>query len=394
MTRLTFSTFGGMFPSTEARVLPDNAAQVATDLMAASGEFRPVKADTQVVANSGLTAPKTIFRFQYLAGGAINTDYTSMAGWKVYAADVNIAKWPVDDAGKDRHILAYNDGLTAPRYFNNAGDDYPLGVPRPVSAPTLVVNVVDEFTVEERAAEMDAIRQTYIGLIQANCAIQWVGATDPGTGTTGYIDRKTTYGFPADDLTQMVRAYRLSGTGGTISNAYASGMTGDDFTWLFDPLAPTLLWSAAATPSWAGGAATKHIGISFHAYGQGYSFNKAAAKIAFAAVLMPGLSDGTKALTTPQVNALADKIEATLDPDHPDIKPSVDGLASRVQELKNLLDQGNNASAVAQLTAYWSKSAIAQVWTDAIAQFAEEVYGAAFAVAHSSVPIDYTGSGA
>jgi hypothetical protein len=387
---LRLSRFGGLVPRALDDALPGDAAGVATNLAASTYDFRPVGADTTIVAATGITDPLTIYRHQRTAAGALNTDFTASSTWRYSAIDVSIAKYPNNDDTTDRHVLTYNDGSSPPVWIDATGVSRQLGVPKPTTAPAVTLNEVDEFTSEDRASDLDAARQTVVDAIKANATPVWRGATHPGTGTTGYLDQTTANGFTAANDAMMVRGYRLTAAGGAISDDYTALPTAN-FSWIFDPLLPGFPATLSAAPSWAGAAA--HQCITLHAYGLTYDVDTGAVSTAIAAIAMPGGEVGEKLLTAGQVTDFMAKLAEYTDPAGDIVKPKLDALNAKVIEVKVLLDGGAQSSVVAQRAAFYALADVAAAKTAAIANAAEDIWSTAWNIAHSSLPAENAGPG-
>jgi hypothetical protein len=212
MAKIDLTSFGGLMPKLAARSLPGDAAQVAIDLEQNTHEFRPVANDTTVVANSGVTNPATIFRFQRKADGTLNTDFTSAATWAVSSVRKSYAKGQVNNDLTDRHYVSFDDGSAAPRAVDVLGvdgSDRQLGVPAPDSAPVLVLNVVDEFTTEERSAAITNLLAFLKTTTESMLTPVWRGSSSldpedyrPGWITPGYADRDYIPGVDIEESQQ------------------------------------------------------------------------------------------------------------------------------------------------------------------------------------------------
>lgn len=389
MAVLRVTNFGGLKPRASARALPADAAQTAHNLQANTREFRPLATDTQVIANTTLTNPLTIFRLQRNADGSLNTDFTDLTKWKVYAGRRSFVKAQVNNDTTDRHYYSYDDGTAAPRALDSSGNDRQLGVPAPTAAPIVTVNEVDEFTSEDRAGALQTALAVAVAAVKTSATPVWRGAADPGSGTTGYLNRTAANGFSPIDSAQQVRVYRLASAGGAISDSYTA-VDDTTFNWVFDPtLAAITGASTASTPAWAGTAGTPHICIPFHAYGLTYDINSSTLTTALAAIEMPGLVDGTKLFTAPQVAEIVDEIEEYADPAGTTIKPKIDALGAKVVELKTLLDGGGRGSVVSQTTGFYSKADVVAARAAAIESWANFVFNKADDIARSSLGNDY-----
>lgn len=396
MPVLKITNFGGLMPKAQPRALPDASAQTATNLQGNTSEFRPLAADTTVVAtiSGGVSNPLSLYRFQRNSDGSLNTVYTSASNWLASAADKNYVKCQVNNDTTDRTLVSFNDGSAAPRMIDATGSDRQLGVPKPTVAATITVNASDEFTTDERSTALQAALQTAVTAVRASATAVYRGAARPGTGTDGYLDRTATNGFSPIDQTQMVRVYKLNASGGVISDSFTA-IADTNFTWAFDPqLSGVRGDSIASSPSWALPAGTHFICLPFAAYGLTYDIDSSALSTALTAILMPGKTDGTKLFTPTQVtNVVADLVDY-VDPAGPTVKPLIDSLAAKVTELKELLDGGSRASLAASTQAFYGQADVAAAITAAKANFADAVFAMADGIARSSLPDDYGNQGA
>ena len=397
------TNFGGLVPSVSPRQLPDAAAQVAHNLDPTSAEFRPLAQDTQVVANTGVTNPKTLYRLDRVAGGDFNTQMT--LNWVVKAEDMNFVKGQLNDDTTERTYATYNDGSAPPRVFdvNDLSTGRRLGVPAPTVKPTITVNVTDEFTVDERATGISTAREQVAKAITDNLTVVWLGAPYPGSTTTGYVNLQDN--GPADPVqAKMARVYRTSSKNGAKTGALSVSYSTygvESFTWVWDPsVQPFWATSNSTSPSWQSGSPGNywdHICIAFHAYGQGYRVNAAGMAAALAAIERPGTTTGEKLFTTDQITGpegLVTRLVEHCDPEGPLVKPKISELAQKVAELKNMLDGGTIGAAVSTMAAFYAKSEVTAIFNAAIENVANQIYDAAYTAFRSGTPQDaYTGAG-
>lgn len=135
MAKITIDSFRGEVPRLTPRALPPNAAQVAINARLQSGDLESWRGmlETASLANDAQTI--------YLLNDA----------WLSWESDVDVARGPVAGDTTYRVYLTGPDEYDQPRFTNYAlattgSAPYPvatrpLGVPGPVSEPTLVVGV-------------------------------------------------------------------------------------------------------------------------------------------------------------------------------------------------------------------------------------------------------------
>ena len=122
---IKFGPFGGLYPRTAARLLPDGAAADAANVNLTSGEIRPIKYSARSFA---ATNPITTYR-------AVN-ELTNGEIWRTWTIDIDIAKVPLAVDVEGRYCWS-GDG--EPRYttytnYNTVASDLALGVPTPTTA--------------------------------------------------------------------------------------------------------------------------------------------------------------------------------------------------------------------------------------------------------------------
>lgn len=136
MTGFRIQGFGGLIPRLSDRLIPDNAARVATNVKLYSGELSPIKQPLSVFETNHAGALQT---FSRMPDGAGST-------WLGFTADTDVVRAPI--AGDTTSRRYYTSGAHEPRVTNlamaksGAGGAYPatfyaLGVPDPVTKPTL-----------------------------------------------------------------------------------------------------------------------------------------------------------------------------------------------------------------------------------------------------------------
>lgn len=135
MAKITIDSFRGEVPRLTPRALPPNAAQVAINARLQSGDLESWRGmlETASLANDAQTI--------YLLNDA----------WLSWESDVDVARGPVPGDTTYRVYLTGPDEYDQPRFTNYAlattgtapypVTTRPLGVPGPVSEPTLVIGV-------------------------------------------------------------------------------------------------------------------------------------------------------------------------------------------------------------------------------------------------------------
>jgi hypothetical protein len=148
MAILRITNFGGEIPRVSARALPEGAAQVNSNLLATSTEFRPLL-DDGAVAVSVASGTKTLHRMarvQNTWGILGPSDETS--GWLSSVADRNYVKGQLNDDANERTYISTNDGTAPLKALDVNLVERQLGVPPPAK-PTVAPIVVSQFTLSD-----------------------------------------------------------------------------------------------------------------------------------------------------------------------------------------------------------------------------------------------------
>jgi hypothetical protein len=396
------TNFGGIFPALKPRALPGDGAQINRNLLASVPDFRPLPTDLNV-AVSGTNNPLTLHRHDRKADGTFNTDMTT--GWVVNAAQVSYVKGPINNDTTERTFYTFDDGSAPPRWLDLTGVDRQLGVPKPSAAPTVVVNEATQFTGEDRTSAIEAAIQQIVTATRTRAAATWVGGSAPGTGTaaTGYLNLQTGYGNPATQA-QQARLFGYDSYNGARNGLMTQfyGAAGSNFEWLWHGgLQPFWLPADGSLPGWAnvgapGGSYRDNIGISFVAYGLGYTLNSASLTTDIAAIPMPGKTDGTKLLTAPQVAELVTRIGDRLAyTGTTEGANKVAALSQAVDELRTMMNGGVTASIQATFTGYFAGAAITTFIDTELDTWANRVFDIAAQCVVSGIPVtDYGANGA
>lgn len=137
--KLTWTTFSGIKPKVDDRLLPSGSAQVADNINTERGGLLPLPGLLDIMPLAKVQPVKTIYRF----GQAVQS---ALQFWFHWTSDVDVAKGPINDDTAER---TYWTGDGAPKYTtaqagtsggNLPSTSFPLGVPAPATAPTLTAS--------------------------------------------------------------------------------------------------------------------------------------------------------------------------------------------------------------------------------------------------------------
>lgn len=357
MSVINIANIGGRYPSISPRALPENGAQISTNLLARTPEFRPLHQDL-AVATVPVNNPRTLHRLARKADGTFNSDMA--AGWISSDRVVNYVKGPLNDDTTDRGYYTYGDGLSPPGTIDTSLVSRQLGVPAPTTAPTGSITLGDEFTPEELAAGLLAAQQAAHDALANNTSIAWLGANHPGTGRPGYIDRASmTADIP--DGSQVLRVFRVSSAGGAnngvITNTYSS-LTPEQASWIFDPALGGFYATANGThPAWTGNV-NDHYCIPLAVYGR-TNILTVASSFALQDVKRPGsvsagYPDGELLFTGPQVSTIVSAVNALISPTGNTIGPALESLKAKASDVMALIDTGSGGAVKASVAQFYA----------------------------------------
>lgn len=207
MGAIRITNFGGIIPRTSERLIPDNAAQIATNCRLSSGELEPYNSPALAYSSAKTGPLLTIHRIEEGASEA----------WLTWPYDVDVvkaalygtARWCFTGDGEPR-ITTLADALSG------SGNDYPhtaytLGIPKPTAAPT----------VSHSGGTGSATNRYYAYTFYASWGsgenlVEFEGAVSPISAlTAGKVDG--TWAISGMSSTPP--------NSGTVTGAYASGET-------------------------------------------------------------------------------------------------------------------------------------------------------------------------
>lgn len=366
MVALVVDTFGGEFPSLAARNLPPTGAQTALDLLATSPEFRPVL-DHTTATNVGVNNPKTLYRLQRTPTGAFNDNFAS--GWIANAEEVNYVKGQLNDDLTERTYYTIGDGTEPPRVLTATGENRRLGVPKPTTAPTAVVTVVDEFTQDD----VEALPEVVVKAVLASLTPAFLGpAADP---TENYYKAFKPV---------LYRVYQTDGLNGRIVNAFTGAP--EQYVWALDPALNGQSIVDGGLPYYA---------LSVTAYASWYTVNTTGLRAALEAIEAPG-ADGeppVKYLTTTQIDGLIAGAVDGLSATTPAVAAPLGRLRDGVAKLRDLLDNRQVILSLASLAAFYTSAEVVQEINSEFSVFAKNVHSSAVAIAAAGITTETISGG-
>lgn len=361
MAVIKLNKLGGLYPQLLARNLPEDGAQTSQNLLGSSFEFRPLGNDTEVfttlgVAPSTAANPKSLYRFDRVVGGALNSDDTT--GWLSSADFKSVVKSQLNNDSLGLVYYSNEDGATPPRVIGVDGSDRRLGVPAPTEKPTVTVNNVYTFTPELKQIEIASAQQ------KAFDAIKAVGVTRTLVGlgnllpTTGWLPQSD---FSAEPFAEknVIRVFPIDPTTNELLGTY-SAMSIAEAAWIFDPALNGFEATAPVgytPPAWASGH-TKWWCITLRAFSEAFDINLAALSTALQDIDMPGTQGATKLLTSSEADTVAARLSDIADKDEPAVKAYIDAMVEKQELVGNLFNRGGAALLSRAVTDFYASTPI------------------------------------
>lgn len=327
MASLVLRNFGGMAPSANPKSMPEAGATYALNLDLRFGDFRPLPTPSVVAT---VAAGKTLYRFE------------SGAGFITRTTEVNFVRGPITTDSTER---TYYTGDGAPKVTDNTGAVRQLGVPAPAAAPTVVVNVVDEFSKADSAAALPAKQAQIVSLISTWCTTGYAGVADPVSAEFVATTDPTLYRFKVPGT--------LAAGVFTPTNPAHSALTSD------------LLGFHMET---VGATTTGYVELTLR--GMTLSFPAGLATDLTAITDPSDLSGVKKLLTSDQVNAITGALSDALAPADKVRDAQIVKITAFEQEFMALADSGSGASQalVAAVKAFYQYADVQTAINDGVNQ--------------------------
>ena len=299
---MKLANFGGVFPRTSPRALAIESAQVNHNLLATSPEFRPLLGDKTL----GVTAPLgalSLYRTTRNADGSIRTD--DAAGWISSLEDKNYVKGQLNDDATERTLVSMNDGTARPRVFDVEGADRLLGVPAP-RKPTVVANVVDEFTMDEAVEWMGStLTPAAVAAVKDSLHLSMIEGTTPVAGPYSM------YGMASDGLVDFRRLAKplplaVADTYG-LRTPELNGVESGGYFWI--PISCIPPWPVLDTAA---------LGAKLRA--------------------LDSPNEGSQVFSEAQISSITSRMQALYDPNGESIKAKRKSLDAAVQDFLKALD--------------------------------------------------------
>ena len=216
MPAIKFQKFLGKAPRVAPELLPDTAAQTATNVKLYSGDLIPYPRPT-VVGNHGLTgaAPQTLY--------ALHNPTTGGPEWMVWDADVDIATPAGTDNVDEQRFYYTGDGVPKVSTYAMATEgippypstSYDLGLPLPDLIPT---SVADTFTTKTTA--------TYArdagGLVTMTTSEPHTLKSGAFVSISGFVDIEGTYSRTDTTVTVTIEGHNIA-VGARVLLRFTSG---------------------------------------------------------------------------------------------------------------------------------------------------------------------------
>lgn len=253
MGALKISPFAGLAPRIAPELLPENAAQIATNCRVNTGDLSPLRGALSVGSTTKSGTPQSIFRIDEDAGSA----------WLAWVNDVDCVRGPITGLGRYYYT---GDGVpkvtTLALATNGGANDYPklyraLGVPKPITKPTVApsggvladvsryyqYSFYDDFNQESAFSPVSTLTT---GKPDGTWAISGMDAAPPNSGGISAITYSGTTVTITGDATHFNRV------GDEITLAGVTTVTNVNGTWTLtaaDSTAKTMSFVVTTAPT-------------------------------------------------------------------------------------------------------------------------------------------------
>ncbi len=159
MSIIKIENFGGLLPRVSPRALPAGAAQVNSNLLATSVEFRPLLEDSVEGGVTAASNAKTLYRI------------AKTGAWITNALEKSYVRGQIADDATERTYVTTNDGSTYPVATDITLVERKLGVPKP-SGITAAASVTAFYTeTEYEKAVIDLPKQIKDAVVSSATAL-------------------------------------------------------------------------------------------------------------------------------------------------------------------------------------------------------------------------------
>jgi hypothetical protein len=359
-------TFGGILPSQEPRVLPDDAAQAAVNL-----DMRTVAFTPALGPGSSVTT---------VANNTLSVYRTPAGDWLSSTTDTNYVLGQLQDT---TDLRVYLTGRSAFPEVWQGGSYRRLGVPAPTVAPTLTLNVVDEYSSVEADQGRARVIKEYRAAIDTALTVTRAGYANnaPVSLPRGayWLPHGTVANMPTNSAEMGAYCLPIVVSGSSYKMVYDE----DNF----------------ALDASFGGKRIVYLGqnylaIPFYAQAPILSFSTSTFTTAAQAIKRPD-DDTTQLLTNADITAAsteyAAKFATTAEPQ----RTMIADLDQQIQVVASIIAPVAADILTEQTRQFYSKTDVAAEITTAIANFAEAAFLAAKAAfeAPAGVNDTYLGGG-
>jgi hypothetical protein len=256
VARIRITTFGGVQPSVDPRNLPADSGQTAQNLDLRWGDFRPLRGPGASVSS--------------VPAGTISIHRTPSGVWLSSTTDADFVDGQDDGSSIER---VYITGRSAYPEIWQAGTYRRLGVPRPASAPTVVVNSTSEFSTDQRSVAYRALVDSMLATAEAQRTEVPLGGGTPATALSAgsiWLAHGADSELPTTSWRQICFCVPI--TTGPLATVVASE------TYLLDPSLGGKQINYLGTNYWA-------VPLTWQA--RGYEFDTVAMSTAYEALMAP-----------------------------------------------------------------------------------------------------------
>jgi hypothetical protein len=376
MAVIKLNKMGGLYPSTLPRNLPNEGAQVAENLQPWTDEFRPMLDDTLAATGLDFNNPQTLYRFDRLANGSLNTNYA--LNWRSSTEKVSLVRQQLNDDTSGRIYYTTDTNITGTatpglRWHNAAGTDRPASVPFPTTKLGVAITEGYYFTEEQKIQEVATTLTTAVAALRsaATPALVGLGANVVGENAPGWLRASDVGGSELD----VIRVVAVNPGTLQIIDTYSS-MTPAEAAWLLDPQLSGSYAEAPpgyTPPTWATGH-TAWWGVPIRGLARAFTIDQVGLSAALTALDMPGTQGEQKLLTAGEVATIVAEVVDAADAQGTVVFDLIKKLEAEQTKVGTYANMGGAASLSEAVKAYFASTPVQNELDSAKQVFAEKMW--------------------
>lgn len=349
MAAISINNFGGILPSVRPHDLPPQNGQVAVNLDMRQADFRPVDGPGTTSVHTVANNTRSVYR-------------TPSGVWLHSTNVVNYVLGQIQDTTDER---VYLTGRTGTPEVWQSGSYRQLGVPAPTTAPTVSVNVVDEYSSVEADAGRSKVIKEYRAAIESALTVTRAGYANSGPVALPrgayWLPHGTVAGMPTNTAEMGAYCIPVTVAGTSYKTVY------DEDNYALDPAFGSKVISYLGS---------NYLAIPFYAQASILTFSTSAFTTAAQAIKRPD-DNVTQLLTNADIAAAATEYQAKFVTTAEPQRTMIADMQQQIDVVVAIAAPVTGDMLVEQTKAFYSKSDVAAEITTAIENFAEAAFLAA-----------------